>query len=143
VSSGRNPPANSVHALEEGENLTLDFERFKTPAGMGVLPEAVQDIDTKTVLLIGHVNAAALAHAMQNKVATFWSASRNEIWVKGETSGNVLDLIEVRANCEQNSILYLVRLRKGGACHTKDSNGNYRLGCYYRKIKDGRLERAS
>lgn len=136
----RDSQENALRALEEGLKLSLDFERFKTPSGVGVVPVAVQDFDTKTVLLIGHANRAALDHALEKKVAAFWSVSRNKIWVKGETSGNVLDLIEARVNCEQNSLLYLVRLRKGGACHTQDSSGRYRLGCYYRKIKDGRLE---
>jgi phosphoribosyl-AMP cyclohydrolase len=140
VISPGNSQENSLHALEEGQNLSLDFDRFKTRSGVGVIPVAVQDVDTKTVLLIGHANRAALEHALEKKVAAFWSVSRNKIWVKGETSGNVLDLIEVRVNCEQNSLLYLVKLRKGGACHTQDSGGRYRLGCYYRKIKDGRLE---
>jgi len=140
VSVGRDSKENSINALEEGGDLRLDFERFKTSAGVGILPVAVQDIDSKVVLLVGHVNLAALTYALKNRVAAFWSVSRNEIWIKGETSGNVLDLVEVRVNCEQNSLLYLVRLRRGGACHTRDSKGNYRLGCYYRKIKDGRLD---
>jgi phosphoribosyl-AMP cyclohydrolase len=131
---------NSAYSLEEGADLKLDFSRFTTKSSIGVLPVAVQDVDSKTVLLVGHVNQAALEHALQKKVAAFWSVSRNEIWVKGETSGNVLELVEVRVNCEQNSLLYLVRLRSGGACHTKDSKGNYRLGCYYRKINSGALD---
>jgi phosphoribosyl-AMP cyclohydrolase len=91
------------------------------------------------VLLIGHANRAALDHALKHRVATFWSMSRNELWIKGATSGNELILKEVRVNCEQNSLLYLVKLKRGGACHTTNAKGEYRRGCYYRRISDGKL----
>ena len=103
------------------------------------MPVAVQDVDTGELLLIGHVNQAALEQSLKMKIATFWSMSRNELWIKGATSGNTLELIEVRVNCEQNSLLYRVKLQKGGACHTKDKQGKFRLGCYYRKLENGRL----
>jgi phosphoribosyl-AMP cyclohydrolase len=125
--------------LEEGAALRLDFARFRSKDGTGVMPVAVQDVDTNQVLLIGHVTQAALEHALRHGVATFWSMSRNELWIKGATSGNTLELVEVRVNCEQNSLLYLVRLQRGGACHTKDARGQYRLGCYYRKIEGDHL----
>jgi phosphoribosyl-AMP cyclohydrolase len=85
------------------------------------------------------VSEQALNETIRSGVATFWSMSRNELWVKGATSGNTLEVAEIRVNCEQNSLLYIVRLKRGGACHTKDSEGNYRFGCYYRKIVDGKL----
>merc|ERR1719330_425027 len=56
------------------------------------------------------------------------------LWIKGETSGDFLDLVEVRVNCEQNSLLYLVRPRRTGACHTRDASGLTRVSCYYRKL---------
>jgi phosphoribosyl-AMP cyclohydrolase len=132
-------PKLSHHELEEGATLALDFTRFASRDGTGVVPVVVQDIDSKEVLLVGHVSQAALAHAIANRLATFWSMSRNELWIKGMTSGNTLELVEVRVNCEQNSLLYFVRLQHGGACHTKNSSGEFRLGCYYRKIVDGKL----
>ena len=73
-------------------------------------------------------------------MATFWSTSRNELWIKGKTSGDYLEIVEVRVNCEQNSVLYRVRPKGQGACHTKDKDGVARSGCYYRIIeKDGAL----
>jgi phosphoribosyl-AMP cyclohydrolase len=63
-----------------------------------------------------------------------WSTSRNELWHKGATSGDTLDLVEVRVNCEQNSLLYRVRPSTGGACHTKDADGKARPACYYRRV---------
>jgi phosphoribosyl-AMP cyclohydrolase len=125
--------------LEEGTELRLDFGRFHSRDGTGVMPVAVQDVDTGELLLIGHVSQAAFEQSLKTKTATFWSMSRNELWIKGATSGNTLELIEVRVNCEQNSLLYRVRLQKGGACHTKDRHGKFRLGCYYRTIENGRL----
>src|SRR5262249_45323032 len=58
------------------------------------------------------------------------------LWRKGETSGDVLDLVDVSVNCEQNSLLYRVRRRAGGACHTRDASGQSRRGCYYRRLVD-------
>merc|ERR1711924_450364 len=61
--------------------------------------------------------------------------SRNELWVKGATSGDTLDLDDVLINCEQNSLLCKVTPRRKGACHTKDFAGNSRVGCYYRRVE--------
>ena len=138
---GARPTADS-HDLEEGEKLLLDFEKLQRVAACGqeLLPVAVQDVTTKEVLLVAYANRPALEHTLRNNVATFWSTSRNELWTKGATSGDFLDLEEVRVNCEQNSLLYLVRPRSAGACHTKDGNGEARAGCYYRRLTDNGLE---
>ena len=77
--------------------------------------------------------------ALQKKVAVFWSTSRNALWIKGATSGDFLELVETRVNCEQNSILYRVRPKGKGACHTRDASGKSRPSCYYRVIEDGQL----
>ena len=128
------------HEIEEGTEVQLDFEKLSRVArtGHSVIPAAVQDVDSKAVLLIGYVNKQALQHALEHRVATFWSTSRNELWIKGATSGDMLDLIDVRVNCEQNSLLYLVRLKGEGTCHTK-VNDRSRYGCYYRSIVNGSL----
>jgi phosphoribosyl-AMP cyclohydrolase len=126
--------------LEEGLAIDLHFDRFKSAGGEGVMPVVVQDADSREVLLVGHVSRPALDYAIKNRVATFWSMSRNELWIKGATSGNMLELVDVRVNCEQNSLLYLVRPTKDGACHTKDGNGEFRSGCYYRRIQGDKLE---
>jgi phosphoribosyl-AMP cyclohydrolase len=121
-------------ALEEGEELTLDFEKLprvaKTP---GVLPCAVQNVDTGDVILVAYVNATALKAAVATRSAVFWSTSRNELWEKGKTSGQTFDLVEVRVNCEQNSLLYRVRPARGGICHTKNRQGEPR-NCFYRRL---------
>ena len=128
--------------LEEGYELLLDFEKLRVVAQCGepVVPVAVQDVDTREVLYIAYVNRTALEYTLEHGVAAFWTTSRNELWVKGKTSGDTLEVVEVRVNCEQNSLLYIVRPLGEGACHTKGPGGKSRSGCYYRRIKDGALE---
>lgn len=128
--------------LEEGSRLRLDFDKLKKVAqtGAAVVPVAVQDADSKEVLLVAYANEAALTYTLEHGVAAFWSTSRNALWVKGATSGDTLALVEVRVNCEQNSLLYLVRPLGEGACHTKGVDGKSRPSCYYRRLQKGRLE---
>lgn len=122
--------------LEEGTRLMLDFDKLQRVAACGelVVPVVVQDIDSKEVLVVAYANRVALDYALEHKVAAMWSTSRHELWIKGATSGEYLDLVETRINCEQNSLLYLVKIRGKGACHTKNQDGTPRKGCYYRKI---------
>ncbi len=130
-----------MKALEEGSELQLDFTKLQKVAATGipVLPVIVQHADTKEVLVLAYANEVALHKTIETKIASFWSTSRNELWIKGAGSGDILDLVEIRVNCEQNSLLYLVRPRKGGVCHTKDSHGHTRHTCYYRTLKDNGL----
>src|SRR5687768_498057 len=127
--------------LEEGQDLILDLDKLKKVAltDASVVPVAVQDVDSKDVLIIAYANEAALAYTLEHSVAAFGSTSRNELWVKGATSGDTLEVVEVRVNCEQNSILYIVKRLGTGACHTKDANGQTRASCYYRYLEDGQL----
>jgi phosphoribosyl-AMP cyclohydrolase len=79
--------------------------------------------------------------AMANEPTTTAAHSHDlhvyrELWRKGATSGDVLELAEIRVNCEQNSVLYLVRRTAGGACHTVSDSGSARTSCYYRVITD-------
>ena len=128
----------SNYELEEGGNLDLDFKKLQKIAqcGTDVLPAIAQNAETGEVLILGYVNELALNKAIELGMATFWSTSRNELWVKGKTSGDFLSLEEIRVNCEQNSLLYLVLPQGKGACHTKNKDGVARRGCYYRKISD-------
>lgn len=127
--------------LEEGSVLNLDYGKLESVAATGshVIPAVAQNVDNGAVLIVGYVNRQALDAALQQKVAVFWSTSRNELWIKGATSGDTLELVETRVNCEQNSILYLVRPKGEGACHTRDDSGRSRSTCYYRAIVDGQL----
>ena len=122
-----------TNTLEEGVALTLDFEKLLKIGDSHVIPCAVQNADTQEVILVAYVNDQALAKAIETRSAGFWSTSRTELWEKGKTSGETFDLLEVRVNCEQNSLLYLVRPRHGGICHTKNEAGEPR-NCYYRRL---------
>lgn len=130
------------HELEEGATLRLDFKKLKKVANCDedILPAIAQDAETGEVLIVGYANKLALDTARKEKMATFWSTSRNELWIKGKTSGDFLEIVEICVNCEQNSILYKVIPKGKGACHTKDEDGKARTGCYYRSInEDGAL----
>ncbi len=128
--------------LEEGPQLLLDFEKLDKIAATksAVVPVVVQDADTGEVLLVGYANEEALRYTLEKRTAAFWSTSRNELWVKGLTSGDQLELVDVYVNCEQNSLLYKVRMVGKGSCHTKHADGQTRFGCYYRKIVGDHLE---
>lgn len=127
--------------LEESAQLQLDFTKLQrvVKSGYAVLPVVVQDAESKEVIIVAYANEEALRYSLEHKIATFWSTSRGELWIKGKTSGDELELVEVRVNCEQNSLLYLVKLKGQGSCHTKGSDGKSRFGCYYRKIEAGLL----
>ena len=130
------------HELEEGKTLQIDFKKLAKVSNCGedLIPAVAQDHDTGEVLIVGYANELALKTALQEKMATFWSTSRNELWIKGKTSGDYLEIVEARVNREQNSVLYRGRPKGQGACHTKDKDGVARTGCYYRVIeKEGTL----
>jgi phosphoribosyl-AMP cyclohydrolase len=133
----------SAQELEEGTELRLDFDKLNTVIAKspGVIPVAVQNARTKEVILIAYTNKAAFEKSRKTGIATFWSTSRNELWIKGATSGNIFELKEVYVNCEQNSLLYLVLPKVDGICHTNNSKGEAR-NCYYRRVnmKTGILE---
>ena len=128
------------HELENGTKLSLDFNKLAKVAACGedLIPAVAQDADTGEVLIVGYANQLALDTAFKEGMATFWSSSRNELWIKGKTSGDYLEIVEVRVNCEQNSVLYRVKPKGQGACHVKDVHGVARTGCYYRKIVDSK-----
>ena len=122
--------------LEEGTQLRLDWTKLDRVAGSHVLPCAVQNADTLEVILLSYVNDEALRRSIETGSAVFWSTSRNELWEKGATSGETFELVEVRVNCEQNSIVFMVRPRRGGICHTRNAGGEPR-NCFYRRLNLG------
>lgn len=121
--------------LEEGDGLQLDFNKLEKAVGQskGIIPVAVQHADTREVILVAYTNELAFRTSLETKSLVLWSTSRNELWEKGKTSGETFDLLEVRVNCEQNSLLYVVRPRRGAICHTKNRAGQPR-NCYYRRV---------
>jgi len=109
--------------------------------GQKLLPVVTQDYTTKEVLILAFANKEAFDETRRSGYATYWSRSRNELWKKGLTSGDMLKIEEIRINCEQNSLLYLVTPQGKGACHAKKADGMPYSSCYYRKInEDNSLE---
>ena len=107
----------------------LDFSK-----GGGLLPAIVQDDETGEVLMLAYMNRDAWQKTLETGKATFWSRSRNALWLKGETSGHVQLVHEVRMDCDDDTILLKVQQVGGAACHT-----GYR-SCFYRKLVNGRVE---
>ncbi len=136
ISHTPDPEPDMSKELEEGSEFTLDWFKLKKVADRNpdVVPVAVQNADTGEVILVAYANELALEHSIRCGNATFWSTSRRELWEKGASSGETFELLEVRVNCEQNSLLYIVRPRRGGICHTRNAEGLPRDGCYYRKL---------
>ena len=124
-----------MNTLEEGCQLQMDFRKLKKVAAASedVVPVAIQHADTREVLLVAYTNEYAFNESLRQRSLILWSTSRNELWQKGKTSGQSFELIEARVNCEQNSLLYVVRPHQGGICHTKNRRGEPR-NCYYRKV---------
>jgi len=122
--------------IEETDELKLDFNKLFaiSEKKIAVIPVAVQNADTKEVILIAYVNEEALNLSVKTKTAVFFSTSRNEIWIKGAASGAEFELIEIFVNCEQNSIVYKVRPKRENICHTKNKKGETR-NCFYRKLE--------
>ena len=121
--------------LEEGLALSLDFSKIAKVAKVcpDVIPVALQNADTREVILVAYTNEIAMKQTLATRTVVLWSTSRNELWEKGKTSGETFDLVEAFVNCEQNSLVYTVRPRRGGICHTKNRTAQPR-NCYYRKI---------
>ena len=96
----------------------------------GLIPAVAQDHDSGEVLMVAWMNAEAVARTLETGRVTYWSRSRQAFWVKGETSGHVQDLIEMRVDCDRDCLLLLIR-QKGPACHTN------RRSCFYTAVRDG------
>jgi len=124
-------------AKEYTEELLIDFG----PEGDVLVPVVTQDFTTREVLILAFANKEAFEETIRSGFATFYSRSRKELWKKGMTSGDMLKMEEIRINCEQNSLLYLVTPLGKGACHAKKAGGMPYSSCYYRRIlPSGKLQ---
>jgi phosphoribosyl-AMP cyclohydrolase len=94
----------------------------------GLIPVIVQDVKTKEVLMLAYANKEALENTLKTKKATYWSRSRKELWVKGETSGHTQKIKQVLTDCDYDTLLYIVE-QKGPACHTGRHN------CFFNEFK--------
>jgi len=100
----------------------------------GLLTAVVTDAGDGTVLMVAHMNQQAIDATIESGEAHFWSRSRGKLWRKGETSGHVLKVRDIRVDCDQDA-LWIIADPAGPACHTGEAS------CFYRSVGDGRLSR--
>ena len=106
----------------------LDFEKTG-----GLIPAIVQDAETGDVLMMAYMNAEAWEATQKTREATFWSRSRQELWVKGLTSGNIQQVKEIYIDCDNDTVLLKVEQVGGAACHTGHRS------CFFKKIENGSI----
>jgi phosphoribosyl-AMP cyclohydrolase len=99
----------------------------------GLVTAVITDATDGAVLMVGHMNAEALAKSLETRTAVFFSRSRQRLWQKGESSGNVLHIVDMRIDCDQDA-LWIIARPQGPTCHTGARS------CFYRKVTDGGLE---
>jgi len=124
------PPTDKT-ALEEGAAFTPRFD------ANGLITAVVTDAGDGALLMVAHMNAQALALTIETGIAHYWSRSRGTLWKKGETSGNLQSVVEMRTDCDQDAIWLSVRVAGDNAtCHTG------RRSCFYRKLEaiDGKTK---
>jgi phosphoribosyl-AMP cyclohydrolase len=122
------PTAHDKHALERGAEITPRFD------ANGLVAAICQDATSGEVLMFAWMNAQALRLTLDTGYAHYWSRSRGELWKKGETSGQLQEVVELRLDCDQDAVLLKVNAQgDGGACHV-----GFR-SCFYRLAVDGAL----
>lgn len=102
----------------------------------GLIPVIAQEATTGDVLMLAFANRTALESTVRTGRAHYWSRSRNELWAKGDTSGNTQEVVEISVDCDEDAVLYRVR-QTGPACHTLEPT------CFHRKVEDDALRKAS
>ena len=106
--------------------MQLDYDKLN-----GLIPAVVQDVNTREVLMVGFMNETAYRQTLATGYATFFSRTRNKIWMKGETSGHRLAVREVRVDCDNDSLVLLAEQSGPGTCHE-----GYR-SCFFRRMANG------
>jgi phosphoribosyl-AMP cyclohydrolase len=128
--SGPFPPPGSAAEVEEGRTLSPKFD------ANGLVTCVATDAKSGEVLMVAHMNAAALARTIETGEAWYFSRSRQALWRKGETSGHVQRVVEMRIDCDQDAVWIKVEQAGGAACHTG------RRSCFYRAVPLGASARA-
>ena len=96
----------------------------------GLIPAVIQDADSSEVLMVGFMNEQALAMTRETGFATFFSRTRGKLWMKGETSGNRLEVVQILVDCDEDTVLVKVkRLGDGNVCHTGERS------CFFRTLE--------
>ncbi|WP_294539523.1 phosphoribosyl-AMP cyclohydrolase [uncultured Rhodoblastus sp.] len=119
------PPADKK-SLEEGDAFTPKFDAH------GLIVCVTTQASSGEILMLAYMNALALERTLESGVAHYWSRSRQELWRKGDTSGQIQQVLEIRVDCDQDALLLRVDVGGDGkACHTG------RKSCFYRKVENG------
>jgi phosphoribosyl-AMP cyclohydrolase len=118
--------SSSTQDIEEGVTFAPKFD------ANGLVSAVVTDVRTGDVLMVAHMNEEALRKTIASGEAWYYSRSRGALWKKGETSGNVQRVIELRVDCDQDALWLKVEQQGGGACHTG------RRSCFYRAVPLGK-----
>lgn len=113
----------------------LDISNLKFDE-RGLLPAVVQDARSREVLMLAYMNRESLLKTLETRLAWFWSRSRNELWLKGDTSGNTQRVVEIRQDCDSDALVVMVE-PKGPACHTGKQT------CFYRDLAGTEIDLAS
>ncbi|ACY47708.1 phosphoribosyl-AMP cyclohydrolase [Rhodothermus marinus] len=111
----------------------LEAVRFNE---QGLVPAIAQDAETGEILMVAYMNKDTLRQTLETGRMTYWSRSRQEVWVKGATSGHTQEVREVRIDCDGDVLLFKVKQNGGAACHTGHRS------CFYRKLEGDRLVEA-
>ena len=106
----------------------LDIQYLDFNKGKGLIPVVVQEVKTKNILMVAYTNVEALELTLNTGYAHYWSRSRNKLWMKGESSGNVQKVKDIRVDCDYDTLLFLVE-QKGNACHTGKKT------CFHNKLE--------
>ena len=120
----------SQHAIDQGSVFQPKFDLN------GLVSAVAVDADSREVLMLAFMDKVALAKTRETGLAHFHSRSRGRLWLKGESSGNVLRVEEIRVDCDQDALILIVR-PAGPACHTGATS------CFYRRLKGDALERVT
>lgn len=117
------PAALSKHDLEEGAVFAPKFD------ANGLITAVTTDYDSGEILMVAYMNAQSLQLSLESGIAHYWSRSRQCLWKKGETSGNMQQIVEMRTDCDQDAIWIKVKIAGNGpTCHTE------RRSCFYRYV---------
>jgi phosphoribosyl-AMP cyclohydrolase len=115
-----------AHQTTGGTMIEIDFMK-----GDGLIPVIVQDASSGEVLMLGYMNREAWEKTLETKKASFWSRSRQKLWVKGETSGNFQEVKEIYLDCDGDTLLLKVNQKGGAACHTGFQS------CFHQRFEKG------
>ncbi|MDJ0624577.1 MAG: phosphoribosyl-AMP cyclohydrolase [Desulfocapsaceae bacterium] len=110
--------------------ISLDFTKSET----GLIPAIAQDFETGEILMLAYINEEAFKRTVKTGKAHYWSRSRNEIWLKGESSGHVQEIKEILVDCDADTVVYKVHQIGGAACHK-----GY-ISCFFRIVEGNKLK---